>query len=137
MSANLPFTITLLNTLSNSAVKPQSAPKKSAKTQVNICQVVLVDDQANTFVAQQDLRNQAENLSRVSHFNGKVAQTTVDHQNGLVLVGIGKPNELNGTTIQKIAKAIYQNLSGWCAIAALHLADSLDPTQFGQLVLAL
>ena len=116
MSAKNALTITLLppqslDTQANQAATAKdNRSKKSAKTPSAICQVLLVDDQNNLSTTQSTLTNQAQQLAKISQFKGKVAQSLIDHHNGIVLVGIGNPKELNGTAIQKIAKAIYQSM---------------------------
>lgn len=105
-------------------------------------QVVLVNED-NQVLSQLSTHQQTavNHLIGVSHFNGKLAHTAIsyasDDHAGLLLVGVGSQEELNGANLQKIAKAIYAGLSSITESAVIMLGDSLDEVSFGQLALAL
>lgn len=109
----------------------------STKPAKNHCHVILVNEQQQALFVAKDVAILAKKLIQVSQFSGKTAETVVDYQNGLLLVGIGKEANLNGTHIQNIAKAIYQNLQKWCKSANIGLPNLFDEVGFGQLALAL
>lgn len=101
------------------------------------CHVILVNEAQQPVFFAKELANAVEKLIDISQFSGKVAETVVDYQNGLLLVGIGKEEDLNGTHIQNIAKMIYQNLHKWCKSANIYLPTLFNEIGFGQLALAL
>lgn len=112
------------------------------------CLVVLVNDDGQP-LAQKQLSEHSErinNLIQVAHFKAKVAQTLSDYaldsdvkSNSiqLLLVGIGKQDKLNIHAIQKIAKAIYDNLHQRVSTCTLALGDVFDGNDFNQFVLSL
>lgn len=107
---------------------------KRAKT---TCQVILVNDQQQPIAVPAELVNAVEQLLTTSQFSGKVSETALDYQNGILLVGIGNAEKLSGTNVQKIAKIIYHSLQKWSKSATVYLADKFDDVKFGQLALAL
>lgn len=111
-----------------------ASAKKPAKT---VAQVILVNDQQKPVFVPHEFAQQIEQLLAISQFSGKTNETVMDYQNGILLVGVGNIEKLSGTTIQKIAKTIYQQLSKWCKSATVYLAESLDNVAFGQLSLAI
>lgn len=101
------------------------------------CHVILVNEQQQALFLPKDSNELVKNLINVSQFSGKIAETVVDFHNGLLLVGVGKEDALNGTHIQKIAKSVYQNLQKWCKSANFCLPGLFEEVEFGQLALAL
>ena len=114
-------------TLSVSKTLPKLASKKLLKeapanneTQSH-CLAVLVDDKANligNFKGLEAYQQRIEDLIAVSDFSGKLGETVADFALAadakkaplqLLLVGVGKPEKINSTSIQKIATALYKN----------------------------
>ena len=113
--------------------------KKSVK---NSYQVVIIDEDQQAFgQLPSELQTQVSQLIDASHFQGKLASTAISYASanttGLLLVGAGRQDKLNGDSLQKIAKAVYSSLSSLTKSAIITLGDSLDEVSFGQLALAL
>ena len=105
-------------------------------------QVVLVDENNQTLGQLSDeLQTTVSQLMGVSHFKGKLASTAISYAagntTGLLVVGVGNQDKVNGASLQKIAQAIYKSLSSITESAVIVLGDSLDEVSFGQLALAL
>ncbi len=129
----------------------QKILKKEAKDKDSSCLVVLVDKDKNILApaALSTYQERIEQLIDVSHFNGGVGETVADYalagdkkttkQNPLqlLLVGVGAANKLSNSTLQKVAKTIYNSTQKRVASITIALDDDLDETQFGQLVLNL
>lgn len=112
------------------------------KTVKNSYHVVLVDDNSQTMgQLTSELQTAVSRLIEASRFKGKLADTAIsygtDNNTGLLLVGVGSQDKLNGGSLQKIAKAIYASLSRLTKSAVISLGDSMDEVSFGQLALAL
>lgn len=113
--------------------------KQTAKSSY---QVVLVNED-NQVLSQLStkLQTAVKQLMEVSHFNGKLANTAISYATGdnagLLVIGVGSQEKLNGANLQKITKAIYAGLSSITESAVIMLGDSLDEVSFGQLTLAL
>lgn len=132
----------------------QSLPKlqskkllKKASAKDSHCLVLLVDDD-NAVLGHADLAEQQariDQLIEVAHFKGKVGETVADYaltdskQNPiqLLLVGIGKRDKLNASSLQKISKTIYSAMHKRVNAITVVLGDALDDTQFSQFSLAL
>ena len=105
-------------------------------------QVVLVDEN-NQALGQlpNALQTAVGQLIDISHFKGKLASTAISYaagnNTGLLVVGVGNQDKVNGASLQKIAQAIYKSLSSITESAVIVLGDSLDEVNFGQLALAL
>lgn len=130
-------------TLTLSLTNPQPT-KKNNKTPSNHrhCQVILVETtdklkHEKPLLSHSQLGSTHDALLDTSQFGGDVCDTVMDYQNGLLFVGIGQINKLNGNGLQKIANTIYQSLKKWCDTATIYLGDMLDEVQFGQFSLAL
>ena len=116
-----------------------TALKKPVK---NSYHVILVDDNSQTMgQLTSELQTAVNRLIEASRFKGKLADTAInygtDNNTGLLLVGVGSQDKLNGGSLQKIAKAIYASLSSLTKSAVISLGDSMDEVSFGQLALAL
>lgn len=106
------------------------------------CLVVLVDDDFH-ILAEQSLADHSERINRlihVAHFKGKQGETLSDYAlDGddktnpiqLLLVGIGKRSKLNTHALQKVAKAIYDNLHKRVTTCTVVLGDAFDDAQNG------
>lgn len=106
------------------------------------CLVVLVDDDSH-ILAEQSLAEHSERINRlihVAHFKGKQGETLSDYALDsdakanpiqLLLVGVGKRNKLNAHGLQKIAKAIYDNLHKRVTTCTVLLGDAFDDAQGG------
>lgn len=111
------------------------------------CLVVLVDDQQN-ILANDELKKHSKRINQlieVAHFKGAAATTLTDfaltddktNPIQLLIVGIGNPQKLATSTLHKIAKAIYQNVSKRVTTATIAIGASLTDNQFNQLANAL
>lgn len=140
----MPATTSIAPTLSLSLTNPKKSPKKTRKNlpKTTHCQVILVETadklkNEKPMLSHSQLGNSADPLLDTSQFGGNACDTVMDYQSGLLFVGIGKIDKLNGNGLQKIAKTIYQSLQKWCNTATIYLGDMLDEVQFGQFSLAL
>lgn len=142
-------------TLSVSKTLPKLASKKLLKkapanneTQSH-CLAVLVDDKANligNFKGLEAYQQRIEDLIAVSDFSGKLGETVADFALSadakkaplqLLLVGVGKPEKINSTSIQKIATALYKNTHKRVTNLAVAIGDDLSDESLQQLALEL
>lgn len=142
-------------TLSVSKTLPKLASKKLLKkapanndTQSH-CLAVLVDDKANligNFKGLEAYQQRIEDLIAVSDFSGKLGETVADFALAadakkaplqLLLVGVGKPEKINSTSIQKIATALYKNTHKRVTNLAVAIGDDLSDESLQQLALEL
>jgi len=142
-------------TLSVSKTLPKLASKKLLKkapanneTQSH-CLAVLVDDKANligNFKGLEAYQQRIEDLIAVSNFSGKLGETVADFALSadakkaplqLFLVGVGKPEKINSTSIQKIATALYKNTHKRVTNLAVAIGDDLSDESLQQLALEL
>lgn len=143
-------------TLSVSKTLPKLASKKLLKkapanndTQSH-CLAVLVDDKANligNFKGLEAYQQRIEDLIAVSDFSGKLGETVADFALSadakkaplqlLLLVGVGKPEKINSTSIQKIATALYKNTHKRVTNLAVAIGDDLSEESLQQLALEL
>ncbi|SJM36289.1 Cytosol aminopeptidase [Psychrobacter pasteurii] len=142
-------------TLSVSKTLPKLASKKLLKkapadneTQSH-CLAVLVDDKANligNFKGLEAYQQRIEDLIAVSDFSGKLGETVADFALSadakkaplqLFLVGVGKPEKINSTSIQKIATALYKNTHKRVTNLAVAIGDDLSDESLQQLALEL
>ena len=112
------------------------------KTPKNNYHIILIDDKNQPISGlPADLNEAVNQLITVSCFQGKLGATALAYanepQDGLLLVGIGTRTQPQVGQLQKIAKAIYNQLSQLTKSATLILADYYDDNAFGQLALAL
>lgn len=106
------------------------------------CLVVLVDDEQNILADKQLKEHKARicQLIDVAHFKGAVAETVADYAltEGkdnpiqLLIVGVGKADKLSATNLQKVGKAIYQDMSKRVEAITVVVGDSLNDEQFAQ-----
>lgn len=106
----------------------------------NHCLVVLVDEDGQP-LASQELGDHSERihlLTQVAHFKGKQGETLSDYALDtdakanpiqLLLVGVGQRSKLNAHALQKIAKAIYDNLHRRVTTCTVVLGDAFDDIQ--------
>ena len=142
-------------TLSVSKTLPKLASKKLLKkapanndTQSH-CLAVLVDDKANligNFKGLEAYQQRIEDLIAVSDFSGKLGETVADFALAadakkaplqLLLVGVGKPEKINSTSIQKIATALYKNTHKRVTNLAVAIGEDLSDESLQQLALEL
>lgn len=142
-------------TLSVSKTLPKLASKKLLKkapanndTQSH-CLAVLVDDKANligNFKGLEAYQQRIEDLIAVSDFSGKLGETVADFALSadakkaplqLLLVGVGKPEKINSTSIQKIATALYKNTHKRVTNLAVAIGNDLSDESLQQLALEL
>ena len=142
-------------TLSVSKTLPKLASKKLLKkapanndTQSH-CLAVLVDDKANligNFKGLEAYQQRIEDLIAVSDFSGKLGETVADFALAadakkaplqLLLVGVGKPEKINSTSIQKIATALYKNTHKRVTNLAVAIGNDLSDESLQQLALEL
>ena len=142
-------------TLSVSKTLPKLASKKLLKkapanneTQSH-CLAVVVDDKANligNFKGLEAYQQRIEDLIAVSDFSGKLGETVADFALAadakkaplqLLLVGVGKPEKINSTSIQKIATALYKNTHKRVTNLAVAIGDDLSDESLQQLALEL
>ena len=142
-------------TLSVSKTLPKLASKKLLKkapanneTQSH-CLAVLVDDKANLIGNSKGLeayQQRIEDLIAVSDFSGKLGETVADFALAadakkaplqLLLVGVGKPEKINSTSIQKIATALYKNTHKRVTNLAVAIGEDLSDESLQQLALEL
>ena len=142
-------------TLSVSKTLPKLASKKLLKkapanneTQSH-CLAVLVDDKANligNFKGLEAYQQRIEDLIAVSDFSGKLGETVADFALSadakkaplqLLLVGVGKPEKINSTSIQKIATALYKNTHKRVTNLAVAIGEDLSDESLQQLALEL
>lgn len=142
-------------TLSVSKTLPKLASKKLLKkapanndTQSH-CLAVLVDDKANligNFKGLEAYQQRIEDLIAVSDFSGKLGETVADFALSadakkaplqLLLVGVGKPEKINSTSIQKIATALYKNTHKRVTNLAVAIGNDLTDESLQQLALEL
>ena len=142
-------------TLSVSKTLPKLASKKLLKkapanndTQSH-CLAVLVDDKANligNFKGLEAYQQRIEDLIAVSDFSGKLGETVADFALSadakkaplqLLLVGVGKPEKINSTSIQKIATALYKNTHKRVTNLAVAIGEDLSDESLQHLALEL
>lgn len=142
-------------TLSVSKTLPKLASKKLLKkapanneTQSH-CLAVLVDDKANligNFKGLEAYQQRIEDLIAVSDFSGKLGETVADFALAadakkaplqLLLVGVGKPEKINSTSIRKIATALYKNTHKRVTNLAVAIGEDLSDESLQQLALEL
>ena len=142
-------------TLSVSKTLPKLASKKLLKkapanndTQSH-CLAVLVDDKANligNFKGLEAYQQRIEDLIAVSDFSGKLGETVADFALSadakkaplqLLLVGVGKPEKINSTSIQKIATALYKNTHKRVTNLAVAIGNDLSDESLQQSALEL
>ncbi len=125
-----------LPTLQAKKLLKKQSPKDSH------CLVVLVDDTLN-LIANDTLKphkDRINQLIKIAHFKGTVAETLADYaltegKNNpiqLLIVGIGKANNLTAIHLQKIGKAIYQSMSKRVEGITVALGNALTNDQFAQ-----
>lgn len=134
-----------INANTSKKLLKKSAPQDSG------CLVVLIDE-ANAILGAKVLADQQERIERlidVANFEGKTGKTVTDFGIGsdkksakqpsqpLLLVGVGKQEKLTQTNLEKIAKAIYQNLAKRCETATIVVGDDLDEAAFSQFATSL
>lgn len=142
-------------TLSVSKTLPKLASKKLLKKAPanqdiqSHCLAVLVDDEANligSFKGLEAYQQRIEDLIAVSDFNGKLGETVADFALAadakkaplqLLLVGVGKPEKINSSSIQKIATALYKNTQKRVTNLAVAIGDDLSDESLQQLALEL
>lgn len=142
-------------TLSVSKTLPKLASKKLLKKAPanndiqSHCLAVLVDDQANligNFKGLEAYQQRIEDLIAVSDFSGKLGETVADFALAadakkaplqLLLVGIGKPEKINSSSMQKIATALYKNAQKRVTNLAVAIGDDLSDESLQQLALEL
>lgn len=131
-------------TLSVSKTLPKLASKKLLKKAPanndiqSHCLAVLVDDEANligNFKGLEAYQQRIEDLIAVSDFSGKLGETVADFALAadakkaplqLLLVGIGKPEKINSSSMQKIATALYKNTQKRVTNLAVAIGDDLS-----------
>ena len=141
-------------TLSVAKTLPKLASKKLLKkastneTQTH-CLAVLVDSEANligNFKGLEAYQQRIEDLISVSDFSGKLGETVADFALSadakkaplqLLLVGVGKPEKINSSAIQKIAVALYKNTHKRVTNLAVAIGDDLSEESLQQLALEL
>lgn len=130
--------------------QPKRLLKKAQPQQTGYL-VVLVDDEQQLLGAKAltEQQERIERLIEAANFKGKTGNALTDFGIGsdkksaknpaqpLLLVGVGSQGKLSQTNLQKVAKAIYQNLSKRCETATVVVGDSLDESQFSQFALDL
>ncbi|WP_296404482.1 leucyl aminopeptidase [Psychrobacter sp.] len=142
------LTISVNKTLPKLATKKLLKKSTSNETQSH-CLAVLVDDEANIIGSFKELelyQQRIEDLISVSGFKGKLGETVADFALSadakktplqLMLVGVGKPEKINSTSIQKIATAIYKNTQHRVTNLAVAIGDDLSDESLQQLALEL
>ena len=113
------------------------------------CLAVLVDDEKNiigSFKGLEAYQQRIDDLISVSDFSGKLGETVADFALAadakkaplqLLLVGIGKAEKINSTSIQKIATAIYKNTQKRVTNLAIAIGEDFDEDSLQQLTLEL
>ena len=113
------------------------------------CLAVLVDDEKNiigSFKGLEAYQQRIDDLISVSDFSGKLGETVADFALAadakkaplqLLLVGIGKAEKTNSTSIQKIATAIYKNTQKRVTNLAIAIGEDFDEDSLQQLTLEL
>ncbi|PNK60835.1 leucyl aminopeptidase [Psychrobacter sp. FDAARGOS_221] len=133
---------------------PKLTTKKRLKKSQSLdastqCLTVLVDENSNVLGQSKELdayQQRIDALIEASDFEGKVGQTVADYALAadakkaplqLLLVGVGNPDKLSASNLQKVATAVYKNAHKRVSDLIVVIGDALSENSVQQFALSL